>query len=40
MDAIVEIGRPLSIQLAVLVDRGTELPIRADYVGRTFSLKK
>jgi len=35
MDAIVEIGRPLSIQLAVLVDRGhRELPIRADYVGK------
>jgi len=35
MDAIVDIGRPLSIQLAVLVDRGhRELPIRADYVGK------
>jgi pyrimidine operon attenuation protein/uracil phosphoribosyltransferase len=30
-----DFGRPLSIQLAVLVDRGhRELPIRADYVGR------
>jgi len=35
MDAIVDIGRPLSIQLAVLIDRGhRELPIRADYVGK------
>ncbi len=35
MDAIVDIGRPMSIQLAVLIDRGhRELPIRADYVGK------
>ncbi|WP_071395404.1 bifunctional pyr operon transcriptional regulator/uracil phosphoribosyltransferase PyrR [Bacillus tuaregi] len=35
MDAIVDFGRPGSIQLAVLVDRGhRELPIRADYVGK------
>lgn len=35
LDAIVDIGRPGSIQLAVLVDRGhRELPIRADYVGK------
>lgn len=35
MDAIVDIGRPFSIQLAVLIDRGhRELPIRADYVGK------
>lgn len=35
MDAIVDIGRPKSIQLAVLIDRGhRELPIRADYVGK------
>ncbi len=34
MDAIMALGRPASIQLAVLVDRGhRELPIRADYVG-------
>lgn len=34
LDQIVDFGRPLSIQLAVLVDRGhRELPIRADYVG-------
>lgn len=35
LDAIASFGRPSSIQLAVLVDRGhRELPIRADYVGR------
>jgi pyrimidine operon attenuation protein / uracil phosphoribosyltransferase len=35
MDAIVDLGRPKSIQLAVLVDRGhRELPVRADYVGK------
>jgi pyrimidine operon attenuation protein / uracil phosphoribosyltransferase len=35
MDALVDFGRPRSIQLAVLVDRGhRELPIRADYVGK------
>jgi pyrimidine operon attenuation protein/uracil phosphoribosyltransferase len=35
MDALVDLGRPAVIQLAVLVDRGhRELPIRADYVGK------
>jgi pyrimidine operon attenuation protein/uracil phosphoribosyltransferase len=35
MDALVDFGRPQSVQLAVLVDRGhRELPIRADYVGK------
>jgi pyrimidine operon attenuation protein/uracil phosphoribosyltransferase len=35
MDALMDLGRPSSIQLAVLVDRGhRELPIRADYVGK------
>lgn len=35
IDAIMKLGRPKSIQLAVLVDRGhRELPIRADYVGK------
>src|SRR5512138_337681 len=35
MDAIMDYGRPRSMQLAVLVDRGhRELPIRADYVGK------
>lgn len=35
MDVLVDFGRPRSVQLAVLVDRGhRELPIRADYVGK------
>ncbi|MBN6887088.1 pyrimidine operon attenuation protein / uracil phosphoribosyltransferase [Cytobacillus horneckiae] len=35
LDALIDIGRPSSIQLAVLVDRGhRELPIRADFVGK------
>ena len=35
MDAVMDLGRPAQIQLAVLVDSGhRELPIRADYVGK------
>src|SRR5436190_5529408 len=35
LDALLELGRPRAVQLAVLVDRGhRELPIRADYVGK------
>jgi pyrimidine operon attenuation protein/uracil phosphoribosyltransferase len=35
MDALMDLGRPRAIQLAVLVDRGhRELPIRPDYVGK------
>jgi pyrimidine operon attenuation protein/uracil phosphoribosyltransferase len=35
MDALTDFGRPATIQLAVLIDRGhRELPIRADYVGK------
>jgi pyrimidine operon attenuation protein/uracil phosphoribosyltransferase len=35
LDAIGELGRPKTVQLAVLVDRGhRQLPIRADYVGK------
>ena len=35
MDALMDLGRPRLLQLAVLVDRGhRELPIRADYVGK------
>jgi pyrimidine operon attenuation protein/uracil phosphoribosyltransferase len=35
LDALGELGRPRTVQLAVLVDRGhRELPIRADYVGK------
>jgi len=36
LDAIIDFGRPTAIQLAVLIDRGhRELPIRADYVGKS-----
>ena len=35
LDALIDFGRPRSIQLVVLVDRGhRELPIKADYVGK------
>lgn len=35
LDALIDLGRPQKIQLAVLVDRGhRELPIRADYIGK------
>jgi len=35
MDALIDLGRPAAIRLAVLVDRGhRELPIRADFVGK------
>ena len=35
LDALNDVGRPSSVQLAVLVDRGhRQLPIRADYVGK------
>ncbi|MDD5135713.1 MAG: bifunctional pyr operon transcriptional regulator/uracil phosphoribosyltransferase PyrR [Candidatus Omnitrophica bacterium] len=35
LDALIDLGRPGQIQLAVLIDRGhRELPIRADYVGK------
>ncbi|HZK86593.1 MAG TPA: bifunctional pyr operon transcriptional regulator/uracil phosphoribosyltransferase PyrR [Syntrophomonas sp.] len=43
LDALIDIGRPRCIQLAVLVDRGhRELPIKADYVGKNIptSLKE
>ena len=41
MDALVDFGRPESIQLAVLVDRGhRELPIRADYVGKNVPTRR
>ena len=40
-DALVDWGRPKSIQLAVLIDRGhRELPIRADYVGKNVPTSK
>ncbi len=35
MDAVIDLGRPQVIQLAVLIDRGhRELPIKADYIGK------
>ncbi|QGP92959.1 Bifunctional protein PyrR [Neomoorella glycerini] len=35
LDALIDLGRPQNIQLAVIIDRGhRELPIRADYVGK------
>jgi pyrimidine operon attenuation protein/uracil phosphoribosyltransferase len=38
LDQLIDFGRPARIELAVLVDRGhRELPVRADYVGRTLS---
>lgn len=36
IDALISIGRPATVQLAVLIDRGhREFPIRADYVGKS-----
>jgi len=41
LDAIIDFGRPRSIQLAVLIDRGhRELPIRPDYVGKNIPTSK
>ena len=41
MDAIMDMGRPRCIQLAVLIDRGhRELPIRADYIGKNVPTSK
>lgn len=41
LDALGDIGRPRSVQLAVLVDRGhRELPIRPDYVGKNLPTSK
>ncbi|HYE72665.1 MAG TPA: bifunctional pyr operon transcriptional regulator/uracil phosphoribosyltransferase PyrR, partial [Blastocatellia bacterium] len=38
LDELIDFGRPRRVQLAVLVDRGhRELPIQADYVGKTVS---
>ncbi|MEK7388027.1 MAG: bifunctional pyr operon transcriptional regulator/uracil phosphoribosyltransferase PyrR [candidate division NC10 bacterium] len=35
LDAIIDLGRPKAIQLAILIDRGhRELPIRPDYIGK------
>ncbi|RAL26075.1 bifunctional pyr operon transcriptional regulator/uracil phosphoribosyltransferase PyrR [Thermoflavimicrobium daqui] len=41
MDAIIDLGRPQMIQLAVLIDRGhREFPIRPDYVGKNVPTSK
>ncbi|KMK77138.1 bifunctional pyr operon transcriptional regulator/uracil phosphoribosyltransferase PyrR [Alkalihalobacillus pseudalcaliphilus] len=41
LDALIDLGRPAQIQLAVLVDRGhRELPIRPDYVGKNVPTSK
>lgn len=41
LDALIDMGRPSSIQYAVLIDRGhRELPIRADYVGKNVPTSK
>lgn len=41
LDALIDFGRPRSIQLAILVDRGhRELPIRADYGGKEIPTSK
>ncbi len=41
IEAIMDLGRPQRIQLAVLIDRGhRELPIRADYVGKNLPTAK
>ncbi|KJR96252.1 MAG: bifunctional pyrimidine regulatory protein PyrR uracil phosphoribosyltransferase [Peptococcaceae bacterium BRH_c4a] len=41
LDAVIDLGRPRLIQLAVLVDRGhRELPIRSDYVGKNVPTSK
>ncbi|WP_261132713.1 bifunctional pyr operon transcriptional regulator/uracil phosphoribosyltransferase PyrR [Bacillus sp. Marseille-Q3570] len=41
MDALMDLGRPSQIQLAVLIDRGhRELPIRPDYVGKNVPTSK
>ena len=41
LDALMDLGRPNYIQLAVIVDRGhRELPIRADYIGKNIPTSK
>ena len=41
LDALIDYGRPASIELAVLIDRGhRELPIRADYVGKNIPTQR
>ena len=41
LGALMDLGRPSWVQLAVLVDRGhRELPIRADYIGKNVATSK
>ena len=41
LDAVNDLGRPLRIQMAALVDRGhRELPIRADFVGKNIPTRR
>ena len=41
MDAVTDFGRPASVQLAVMVDRGhRELPIRPDFVGKNIPTRR
>ena len=41
LEAILDYGRPSSVELLVLIDRGhRELPIQADYVGRTINTSR
>jgi pyrimidine operon attenuation protein/uracil phosphoribosyltransferase len=41
LDALIDLGRPAMIQLAILIDRGhRELPIRPDYVGKNLPTSK
>jgi pyrimidine operon attenuation protein/uracil phosphoribosyltransferase len=41
LDALGEVGRPKTVQLAVLIDRGhRELPIKADFVGKNIPTSK
>jgi len=41
LDALMDLGRPTSIRLAVLIDRGhRQLPIQADFVGKTIATSK
>jgi pyrimidine operon attenuation protein/uracil phosphoribosyltransferase len=41
LDALTDFGRPKSVQLAVVIDRGhRELPIRPDYVGKNLPTRR
>ena len=41
LDALLDLGRPRRIELAVLIDRGhRELPICADYIGKTLEISR